>query len=301
MNMEKIWCVQAGVRSLSRHLAAMCRHVAVQIVSQQDQTHAQLHEEQPDSNDMVVNGHSQVYHTSLASTAQQQQQQQQRSGVGAPEDVPASCDPLHTRTRADLDASALESDLQSGTTASAGPFFWGGLWGGLKGAFTPPRQHHRRRFQASYQLPQAANHPDHSHARPADDRMSYAVNAAHEHAGALSGMQHPRQRHMTKVRPQARWASAPHSPGSQGRLTAVHTSTTSVGEGQQAGNPYGGINSDMVKPAHDEVQALKVTAQLIEEVLGPRKYNETDSADSLVAPGDLSFVSSNCGASIAVI
>ncbi|KAL3159511.1 hypothetical protein ABBQ38_009929 [Trebouxia sp. C0009 RCD-2024] len=273
---------EAGVRSLSRHLAAMCRHVAVQIVSQQDQAHAQLHEEQQDSSDTVLGQHSQeVHHSSLslAHAQQQQQQQHQQHSDAAPEDVPCFCDQAPQMSGTGLGVSAL--DIGSDMTGSAGQVFWGGLWGGLKGAFTPSRQHHKRGFHASRHLAQAATCPDHSHMHPPDLQMSYAANAAHGRAAAISDAQQSRQRHTIKVIP-----SALHTAGGQGLRTSMDKScTTSVDEGQQASNPYGGVNSDMVNPAHGEAQVLTVTAELIEEVLGPRKYNETDSADSLVAPG----------------
>lgn len=56
---------------------------------------------------------------------------------------------------------------------------------------------------------------------------------------------------------------------------------------EHVSNPYGGVNDDMTSLAHAEAPSMTVTAELIEDVLGPRKYNETDSADSLVSPGDL--------------
>ena len=293
--------VQAGVRSLSRNLAAMCRHVAVQIVSQQDQTHAQPHQQQQESSNSITSEHSQVDHDCLSSTHPQQQRQQQLSCVRAPQDVHASSDQLRHRPHADVDASALGSGVQSGTTPSAGSFFLGGLWGGLKGALTPPRQHPsgiKRCRHSSHQLAQAARDPDHSHMHPADLQMSHAGHdAALAHAGAAGETQHPYQQRVAKVMADegsvatlmtpAGLASAANTAGSEGLPTSLGRSATSVNEGQQASNPDVGINSDVVEPGHGKVQLLTVTAELIEEVLGPRRYNETDSADSLVAPGDL--------------
>ena len=34
-----------------------------------------------------------------------------------------------------------------------------------------------------------------------------------------------------------------------------------------------------------QMPSLTVTAKLVEEVLGPRRHNETDTADSLTSPG----------------
>lgn len=276
--------MQAGVRSLSRSLAAMCRHVAVQIVSQQDHAQAQTHQELQDPTGSVVSKHSQVHQVPQSSAHAQQHQQQQVSCARAPQNVHATSDQPRQRPHADLHASALESDIESSTTASAGPCLWGGLLKGFRGALTPPRQPSvgvKRRRGASHQLGQAARHPHHSLA----EHMSHAV-----HAGHNSESQHPYQRHSSKAVSQAGLMSVPHTAGSESLLPSMGESTTS-GDQQylqgQASELHAGVPSGMVKPAHGEVGVFTVTTELIEEVLGPRKFDDTDAAFSLVAPGDL--------------
>ena len=294
--------VQAGVRSLSRSLAAMCRHVAVQIVSQQDHAQAQPHQALQDSSTSVFSKHNLVHQIPQSSIhAQQQQQQQQHHQhhqhqhqeelcARKPQDMHATSDQPCQSTHADLKTNALEASLQPGATASAGSFLWGGLWGGLRGAFSPPRQHPvglKRRRKASHQLSQASTHPGHSHLHPADVQTSHAVHAEHEHAGA-SASQHPHQRYISKAVFSPDLESVPSTAGSAALNASMVGSTTSADEGHhqaQASNLHGGVNADMVKAAHSKVT---VTSELVEEVLGPRKYNETDSADNLVTPGDLS-------------
>lgn len=127
--------------------------------------------------------------------------------------------------------------------------------------------------------------------------MSHAGHdAALAHAGSAGETQHPYQRRVAKVMADEGSVATLMTPaglasvntaGSEGLPTSLGRSATSVDEGQQASNPDVGINSDVVEPGHGKAQLLTVTAELIEEVLGPRRYNETDSADSLVAPGDL--------------
>ena len=286
--------MQAGVRSLSRSLAAMCRHVAVQIVSQQDHAQAQTPRELQDPSDLVVSKHSQAHqmpHSSAHAQQQQEQQHQQHfSCARAPQGVHGTSDQPHQRPHADLDVSALEPDVESSTTAFAGPSVWGGLLKGFKGALTPPRQPSlgvKRRRGGSHQLGQAARHSDHSHLRPAE-HMSHAV-----HAGHTSEAQHPYQRHSSKVVSPAGLVSVPHTAGREARLPSIGESTTPGDEGHlqgQASELHGGVDSGMVKPAHGEVGVFNVTTELIEEVLGPRKYDDTDAAVSLVAPGDLQTV-----------
>ena len=281
--------MQAGVRSLSRSLAAVCRHVAVQIVSQQDHAETQPHQEPQDSRGSVSSkqqsGSSHPHSSTLT------QQQQQVSCITSSQHMHATSDQICQRAHADLDTSPLESSA----TASAAPFFWGGLWGGLRGAFSPPRQRPtdvKRRREASHQLAQASRYPGHSHLHPAHLQTSHAMHAGHEHADANSASRQPHQRRITRAIFPADLASMPSTASSKALLASMGSCTTSTGEAHhqgQASNLCGGIND--VKPAHSEVGLLTVTAELIEEVLGPCKYNETDSADNLVAPGDLQMAS----------
>lgn len=273
--------VQAGVRSLSRSLAAMCRHVAVQIVSQQDHAQAQPHQELQDPSGSFVSKHSQVTYMPQSFAHARRHQHQQVSCARAPQNVHATSDQPRQRAHADLDASALEPGFESGGTPSTGPSLCGGLMKGFKGALTPPRQQSmgvKRRRAASHQLDRAARHPDHSVA----EHMSHAVHK--------SESQRPYQRHSSKAVSPADLMSVPHTAGSEALLPSLGESTTSGDQGHyqgQASELHGGVNSGMVKPAHGEVGMFTVTTELIEEVLGPRKYDDTDAAVSLVAPGDL--------------
>ena len=284
--------VQAGVRSLSRSLAAVCRHVAVQIVSEQDHAQAQPHQEPQGSSDSISSKQqSRSAHPQSPTHIQQQQQQQEVSCVRKPQDMHATSDQPCQSAHADLDTTALESSA----AASAGPFFWGSLWGGLRGAFSPPRQRPRdvkRRCEAPHQ--QVSRHPGHSHLHPAHLQTSHAVHAEHEHADANNASRQPHQHCINRAIFPAVLAPVPGTAGSKALLASTGGFTTSAGEGHHQGQASSlcfGVNADMVKPAHSEVGLLTVTAELIEEVLGPRKYNETDSADYLVAPGDLQMAS----------
>lgn len=274
--------MQAGVRSLSRSLAAMCRHVAVQIVSQQDHAQAEPHQELQDPSASAVSKHSQAHQMPQSSAHAQQHQQQQFSCAIAPQNVHATSDQPCQRPHADLDASALESGLESSTAASAGPSLWGGLLKGFKGALTTPRQHSQGvkcRRGASHQPGQAARHPDHSHLHLAE-HLSHAVHAGHHSEG-----QHPYQRHSSKA-----VSGLMSVPSSKAQLPGMGESIAPGDEGHfqgQASELHGGADAGMVKPAHSEVGMFTVTTELIEEVLGPRKYDDTDAAVSLVAPGDL--------------
>ncbi|KAL0036800.1 hypothetical protein WJX79_010572 [Trebouxia sp. C0005] len=262
---------EAGVRSLSRSLAAICRHVTVKIVSEQDS----LHEQPATSTHPDDNSHDLPDQPQAASLPVQHQHQHQHehehaaqygrkqlSGSSHQQPLPTSGEPVR---------SAMEQELASPTTATSGGFFWGSLWGGLKGAFTPPRQHPSGR---QHQLPhskavqrqsQTGQQTQHDGRRPADHEVThpapeYATSGGHQH-----------QTHSSKRIPHTRAGSS-------------RTAGSSDGKGPLS-NPYGGVNADMSRSGHAEVACLTVTAELIEEVLGPRKYNETDSADSLVSPG----------------
>ncbi|KAA6424523.1 MAG: lon protease protein peroxisomal-like [Trebouxia sp. A1-2] len=112
---------------------------------------------------------------------------------------------------------------------------------------------------------QTGQQTQHDGRRPADHEVThpapeYATSGGHQH-----------QTHSSKRIPHTRAGSS-------------RTAGSSDGKGPLS-NPYGGVNADMSRSGHAEVACLTVTAELIEEVLGPRKYNETDSADSLVSPG----------------
>ena len=252
-------CMQAGVRSLSRNLAAICRHVAVQIVSQQDDADSACSHEQQESHYSSTHDSSPVQDLKHPSNQAQQNQQQQRP-------------------HADDDSGALDQDVESGTTASPGGFFWGSMWGGLKGAFVPSR-HHPSGTQSRHHA--AA---DHEQAQAARHSSPVQMSRAHaDQAGALQ-RQNPQHWHKSTARPEVSLAFLPQSPGRSG----LSVPTSRLHESQEeASNPYGGVNSDMAKPSGSEVHMVTVTAELVEEVLGPRKYNESDSADSLALPGDL--------------
>lgn len=292
--------MQAGVRSLSRNLAAICRHVAVKIVSEQDITHEQAassSDADESSHDFIHTddqpepaGHIQPHTESQASLSrhQQQQQHQQHAAQEGQEHVCSASS--QQPQQAEPASSAMERDLAAPTTATSGGFFWGSLWNGLKGAFTPPKQqlqgtkhqshqsnpsqHQSRARQhqshASQHQPHATQQTDHDRNHAAAPHM---VHASGEHARFNSQQ---RQTHSSDAIAHMRQA-----PGRQ---------AGSVGGKQLVSNPYGGVNADMHSLVSAEAASLTVTAELVEEVLGPRKYNETDSADSLVSPGDSSLL-----------
>lgn len=167
-------CMQAGVRSLSRNLAAICRHVAVQIVSEQDSLNKQ--ENAGSSSDPDDNTHE------LPDAHDQPEAAGSSHQLHPHSHVTADHNPAQRQQHQPSNSSAIQQDLESPTTATSGGFFWGSLWGGLKGAFTPPRQHpssrrhHPHLSSASRQQPHAAQHAHHSHA--------HAANAQTAHAGS---------------------------------------------------------------------------------------------------------------------
>lgn len=256
--------MQAGVRSLSRNLAAICRHVTVKIVSEQDSLHEQsatsshpddTSPDLPDQAPSVPNDH-----------------QHQHAAQHGGEQLSRSSHKQLLHTSGEPIKSAMEQELASPTTATSGGFFWGSLWGGLKGAFTPPRQHpsgrqyhlhHPKALQRQSQTGQQTQH---------DGRRAAAPEVMHAAAEYASSGGHSQQVHSSKHTPYLRQRSSRTAGSSDGK--------------EPLSNPYGGVNADMSRSGHAEVPCLTVTAELIEEVLGPRKYNETDSADSLVSPGD---------------
>ena len=249
--------MQAGVRSLSRNLAAICRHVAVQIVSQQDGADSACSPEQQESQYSSTHDSTPVQDLSHPSNQAQQQQ--------------------HQRSRADEDSGALDQDLESGTTAPPGGFFWGSLWGGLKGAFTPPRHHpsgskRHHHVTADHQPDPGSRHSSPVHMSP-----------AHADQADIPLRQNSQQWHRPGAQPEGSLALPADFPGRTG-LPACTGRLTEPQE--ESSNPFGGLNSDMSKPSGSEMPMLTVTAELVEEVLGPRKYNESDSADSLASPGD---------------
>ncbi|DBB10132.1 TPA: hypothetical protein ACH3X3_001716 [Trebouxia sp. C0006] len=254
---------EAGVRSLSRNLAAICRHVTVKIVSEQDSLHEQsatsshpddTNHDLPDQAPSVPNDHQHQHAAHHGG--------KQPSGTSHQQPLHTSVEPVR---------SAMEQELASPTTATSGGFFWGSLWGGLKGAFTPPRQHPSgRRHQlhhskAVQRQSQTGQQTQHDGRRPAAPEV---MHAAAEYASSGAPQQ---QAHSSKRIPHMRQSSSRTAGSSDGK--------------KPLSNPYGGVNADMSRSGHTAVPCLTVTAELIEEVLGPRKYNETDSADSLVSPG----------------
>ncbi len=272
--------MQAGVRSLSRNLAAICRHVTVKIVSEQDSLHDQsassshpddTSPELPDQAPSVPDDHQhqhQHHHV-----AQHGGKQLSRSSHQQP--LQTSGEPVR---------SAMEQELASPTTATSGGFFWGSLWGGLKGAFTPQRQHPSSRQQqlhhskAVQRQSQTGQQTQHDGRRPAAPEESHAA-AEYASSGA-----HQQQAHSSKRMPYLRQSSSRTAGSSDGK--------------EPLSNPYGGVNADMSRSGHAEVPCLTVTAELIEEVLGPRKHNETDSADSLVSPGGVLLGALHAGYSV---
>lgn len=265
--------MQAGVRSLSRNLAAICRHVTVKIVSEQDSLHEQsatsshpddTNHDLPDQAPSVPNDHQHQHAAHHGG--------KQPSGTSHQQPLHTSVEPVR---------SAMEQELASPTTATSGGFFWGSLWGGLKGAFTPPRQHPSgRRHQlhhskAVQRQSQTGQQTQHDGRRPAAPEV---MHAAAEYASSGAPQQ---QAHSSKRIPHMRQSSSRTAGSSDGK--------------EPLSNPYGGVNADMSRSGHTAVPCLTVTAELIEEVLGPRKYNETDSADSLVSPGGFCLVLLHAG------
>ena len=265
--------MQAGVRSLSRNLAAICRHVTVKIVSEQDSLHEQsatsshpddTNHDLPDQAPSVPNDHQHQHAAHHGG--------KQPSGTSHQQPLHTSVEPVR---------SAMEQELASPTTATSGGFFWGSLWGGLKGAFTPPRQHpsgrqHQLHQSKAVQLQsQTGQQTQHDGRRPAAPEV---MHAAAEYASSGAPQQ---QAHSSKRIPHMRQSSSRTAGSSDGK--------------EPLSNPYGGVNADMSRSGHTAVPCLTVTAELIEEVLGPRKYNETDSADSLVSPGGFCLVLLHAG------
>ncbi len=262
--------MQAGVRSLSRNLAAICRHVTVKIVSEQDRRH-----EQP-----ATSSHPDDTSPDLPDQAPSvpDDHQHQHAAQHGGKQLSRSSHQQALHTSGEPVRSAMEQELASPTTATSSGFFWGSLWGGLKGAFTPPRQHpsgrqhhlHHSKAVQRQSDSQTGQQPQHDGRRPAAPEMMHAA-AEYASSGALS-----QQVHSSKRAPYLRQSSSRKAGSSDGK--------------ELLSNPYGGVNADMSRSGHTEVPCLTVTAELIEEVLGPRKYNETDSADSLVSPGDFRLV-----------
>ncbi len=265
--------MQAGVRSLSRNLAAICRHVTVKIVSEQDRSH-----EQPASS-----SHPDDISPDLPDQAPfvPDDQQHQHAAQHGGKQLSRSSHQQALHTSGEPVRSAMEQELASPTTATSGGFFWGSLWGGLKGAFTPPRQHpsgrqhqlhHSKAVQRQSQTGQQTQH---------DGRRPAASEVMHAAADYASSGAYQQQAHSSKRMPYLRQSSSRTAGSSDGK--------------EPLSNPYGGVNADMSRSGHAEVPCLTVTAELVEEVLGPRKYNETDSADSLVSPGDFCLVPLHAG------
>ena len=269
---KRVCGLQAGVRSLARNLAAVCRHVAVQIVSRQDSAHITTQEHQhpgtsgPDS----VDSHIQDLRASSGPPQLQQQQQQQRSNPhlpspehGGPEQQQQQ---QHQKVHAGFDNGPLdEQDLNLAATVSPGGLFWGSLWGGLRGAFTPAKQH---------SLSVSRHHQQARHSHHA------ALSHSDAERDSLSQRQRSRYRPVSGDQPSPSLRLASY-PSGDGNLPSRATDLE-----DQASNPYGGVNADLVKSRQDEESLMTVTAELVEAVLGPRKFNDSDSADSLATPGE---------------
>lgn len=255
-------CMQAGVRSLSRNLAAICRHVAVQIVSEHDKQEQVA--SSSDSDDISHN-----FPQADQSQAAGHSHQQRPAELGHD---PASTTGSQQYAATSAGSSAIQQDWESPTTATSGGFFWGSLWGGLKGAFTPPRQPpppRQHQPHDPYQHQHTAQQGNHKRLRSVDTHILHTSDAYASSGSQLqAGSEH----------------SVSHTPQVSKSVVSLGTAGSVDGK-QQLSNPYGGVNADMTSLAHTEVPFMTVTAQLIEKVLGPRKYNENDSADSLVAPG----------------
>ena len=253
-------CMQAGVRSLSRNLAAICRHVAVQIVSEHDKQ-----EQVASSSDSDDTSHN--FPQADQSQAAGHNHQQRPAELGHD---PASTTGSQQSAATSAGSSAIQQDWESPTTATSGGFFWGSLWGGLKGAFTPPRQPPPPRRHPPQPAAQQGNH---KRLRSVDTHILHTSDAYASSGSQLqAGSEH----------------SANHTPQVSKGLVSLGTAGSVDGK-EQLSNPYGGVNADMTSLAHTELPFMTVTAQLIEKVLGPRKYNENDSADSLVAPGTFHY------------
>ena len=243
--------MQAGVRSLSRSLAAICRHVAVQIVSEQDS-------QEPSSSQP---SDSTTYDQPEPLAARQQHAAQKSTAHSVQAQQPQ--EPLHVSDNAELGSSNAESpgaeqELQLPAAVSPSSFFLGGLWDGLKGALKPHK------------------HPNR--------------NRPHTHLG-------------NQHRPHLGFPNGAHTAGTRGNqgptLSFGSAQQFSIGTVHQVVPVAADANGTVSSPfqsAHDDdidslavhqMPSLTVTAKLIEEVLGPRRHNETDTADSLTSPGSV--------------
>ena len=232
------------MRGLSRSLAAICRHIAVQIVSQED---VRLKDESSELASRPFVGHHSSPQRDLAlpqtASASGQPRYQPHHDADVSHIFTVGSKATSTMHQARLLVPEMSSSEVSASelsaTASAGGFAWGNLWGGLKGALVSPK------------------------------------------APGTSPLGHS----------QAIWSTAQHSRSIQQSLrTSEQDSASSTEQLQQQlplSNPYGGVNADMDAGESPALPCITVTAELIEEVLGPRKYNDLDSADSLMSPGAL--------------
>lgn len=238
--------LQAGVRGLSRSLAAICRHIAVQIVTQED---ARLRGDTVSSDHSrtallvatppnAAHAHQLTPDLASAPSAHLHPFHQPASHAGAASHSVAAAGAELQQASSSMSEGYSEMNSGWDVTAlpSAGGLSWGSLWGGLKGAQVPPRASggHSQAHRSA---------PQHSRGR-------------HEHSDLL-------------------------------RQDPAATTTEQVQQQMPLSNPYGGMNADMVGAEQPALPCITVTAELIEDVLGPRKYDELDPADSLMSPGQL--------------
>ena len=138
------------MRGLSRSLAAICRHVAVQIVSQEDERlggrllpqdrHLDAAPaEQPVPETASVHKHDLKTWENASGPLQWsagQMHARQAAEAGSAHVPPAQ---MGATDAAELEQHAADLGWDTSGTASAGRLFWGNLWGGLKTALVPPR------------------------------------------------------------------------------------------------------------------------------------------------------------------
>ena len=265
--------MQAGVRSLSRNLAAICRHVAVQIVSEQDNqqpTPSHSTDADEDQSEAVEARQQPALHPLTRPDALQHHSQEQ----------------LSAHQQHEQQTESGSSPVEPGVQLPATGFSLGSLWGSLKGALKPPahsspsrRRHHSDHFGHHNAHHSRQRHGGHSGGR--GDLSEYQEALASQLASHSDKVSHGNQ-------PLFRHDAAPQAVHNLQQLSDQGSASEAVelpGGQDAVSNPFGGVNADMASLTLHQQPSLTVTAELIAEVLGPRKHNETDSADSLVMPG----------------